>query len=156
MKNILTILLLLFTIIVVQAQNGSIQGKVTNQHLQAIPYATIVLKTTSMGTTSNEDGSYTLTNINPGSYTVQFSAIGYKSISRELNIKPSEEISISVQLADDFENLNEVVITSNRRTETLDQVPSSVSVISSRELANLTQTSNSVADILAEVTRFNA
>lgn len=150
MKNILT-LLLLSTMITVQAQSGSIKGKVTNQQLQAIPYATIVLKTTSIGTTTNENGSYTLTNISPGSYSVQFSAIGYKTIYRELNLRSSEEISISVQLSEDLQNLNEVVITSNRRIETLDEVPSSVSVISSRELENLSQTSNSIADILAEV-----
>ncbi|MHB1107118.1 MAG: TonB-dependent receptor [Lutibacter sp.] len=148
MKNILTILLL-FTIITVQSQNGSIKGKVTNQHLQAIPYATIVLKTTSMGTTTNEDGSYTLTNINPGSYTVQFSAIGYKSISREINLKSSEEISISVQLADDLENLNEVVISASRNPEYLSEIPASISVVNSTQLKEFAKATTNVSDILA-------
>jgi len=150
MKSLLYLLIPLFSLNI-YSQSGSINGKVTNQNLQAVPYATIVLKNTSLGTITNEDGTYTLSNIKPGNYSVQFSAIGYKSISRQFAIKSSEEINISVQMVEDLGNLQEVIITSNRRTETLDEVPSSVSVISSREIENLAQTSNSIADILAEV-----
>lgn len=148
MKNILTFLLLL-TIITVQAQNGSIKGKVTNQQLQAIPYATVVLKTTSIGTTTNEEGSFTLTNINPGSYTVQFSAVGYKSISRELNIKSSEEINISVKLSEELENLNEVVISASRNPEYLSEIPASISVVNSTQLKEFAKATTNISDILA-------
>lgn len=150
MKLVLYLLLPLLSVNI-YSQSGIINGKVTNQKLQAIPYATIILKNTSLGTITNENGTYTLSNIKPGNYTVAFSAIGYKTISRELDLKSSEEVHISVQLIEVLENLHEVTITSNRRTETLDEVPSSVSVISSREIENLAQTSNSIADILAEV-----
>lgn len=150
MKLVLYLLIPLLSMNI-YSQSGIINGKVTNQKLQGIPYATIILKNTSVGTITNENGTYTLSNIKPGNYTVAFSAIGYKTISRELDLNPSEEVHISVQLIEDLENLHEVTITSNRRTETLDEVPSSVSVISSREIENLAQTSNSIADILAEV-----
>ncbi len=150
MKLLLFLLIPLFSINS-YSQNGTIEGKVTDQNSQAIPYATIILKNTSVGTITQEDGTYIISAIKPGQYTLEFSAIGYKTLSRKFELKAAEEVKISVQLFQDLENLREVTITSNRRTETLDEVPSSVSVISSREIENLAQTSNSIADILAEV-----
>ena len=64
------------------AQNsGTISGKITDEKSGVgMPGGNIMIKGTYYGTASDVDGNYRITNINPGSYDIEISMIGYKVI----------------------------------------------------------------------------
>lgn len=148
-----TYLALLFIILpfLSSAQNAVFTGQVINQNEEPIPFAQIKFENTTLSASTNLEGQFYLQNIRPGTYTVVTTATGYATITQELTFAPSEEKELTMQLQEEFKSLREVVITSNRRTETLDEVPSSVSVLTAQDLEQLTQTSVSVADVINEI-----
>ncbi|OBQ56988.1 TonB-dependent receptor [Tamlana sp. s12] len=74
-----------------------------------LAYANVYLKGTRQGTTTNEDGNYSLKNIQPGSYTIIVSYTGFKSESKAINIA-NEDIVINFNL-ETSADLEEVVVT---------------------------------------------
>ena len=105
--------LLLFLLLIggllqqVSAQDRTISGKVTDRSTnQGLPGVTILVKGTTVGTSSNADGAYSLS-VPSGANTLVFSFIGYAS--QEQAIGSSNTIDLT--LAVDAKQLNEVVVT---------------------------------------------
>lgn len=150
MKHLL-FCLFLFGALGSYAQEASIIGKITDENNLPIAYATVNLKNSVKGTVTDENGDYRLSSLDTGTYVIQFSGLGYTKVNHLIKLNDNEPLEVNVTLPTDLKSLNEVVITSNRVRETLDEVPSSISVISSRQLEALGQTSTNVADVLLEV-----
>lgn len=90
------------------AQQTIVTGKVTDAASgDPIPFANIVFKGTTIGTTSDFDGKFTLKSNNPTDSVVA-SYIGYK-----MRVKPAKkgiQQTINFQLEEDVTNLQEVVV----------------------------------------------
>ena len=76
---------LLFLIITLSyqlsGQTGNISGKVTDSKTgEALPGVNIILKGTYYGAASDVSGNYLLRGINPGTYNMEVSFIGYKTV----------------------------------------------------------------------------
>src|SRR5690349_14474636 len=77
----LTALLMVLVITSVLAQDRVITGKVTDEAGVGMPGVSIVLKGTSVGTTSDSDGAYSVSiPANHSNPILVFSFIGYKGI----------------------------------------------------------------------------
>ncbi|MAU72788.1 MAG: TonB-dependent receptor [Pseudozobellia sp.] len=135
----------------VYAQEAFITGNITDENQLPVVYATIALKGTSKGAVADENGNYNLSGLKAGSYTIQFSGVGYETVTQQISITANERLELNITMNSSTQSLDEVVITSNRVRETLDEVPSSVSVISPQQIENFGQTSTNVADVLLEV-----
>lgn len=133
------------------AQQKDLQGNVTDQNNNPIPYATVSIKNSGQGIATDDRGHYQLKVPESGSYTIVFSALGFKSITKQISENNNYNGTLNVSLQENLEQLDEIIITSNRTRETLDEVPSSVSVLSSKQIENLTKTSNAMADVLMEI-----
>lgn len=103
------LLTLLFFATALQAQVVRVYGKITNNKFEALPNASVHLKTSSVGTLSKEDGSYELF-VQKGTYEIVVSMVGYKS--RILPMVVNDETLQNIILQDDEEKntLSEVVI----------------------------------------------
>ena len=113
MKKIITVLLM-FTFVVSYAQEkGTIKGTVYDKEFnnESLPFANVYIKGTTMGTTTEMDGTY-MFKIAPGSYTVVFSFLGYETILQEgVVIKSGETIVLNKTLsASSGVTLNEILI----------------------------------------------
>lgn len=128
----------------------NLKGTAKDENGNPLIGVSIVLSPTQ-GTTTDADGNYTITNLGNGNYTLKASFTGLKSQSKIINISNQKIKIADFVLVASKQELNEVIITSNRMRETLDEVPSSVSVITLKQIENLAQTSNSVADVLMEI-----
>ena len=74
---------------------GSVRGILTDAaNGEALPFANVALKGTSIGTVTNEDGEYALLNINPGKYTLIFSYLSYKTKEQEINLSAGDNLKI--------------------------------------------------------------
>jgi len=82
MKKILMILLFIAAARLSAQETGSIAGTLTDKEVnnEPLPFANILLKGTSKGTTSDFDGLYEIADLGPGVYTVIYSFVGYETV----------------------------------------------------------------------------
>jgi len=90
------------------ANAAIITGKVTDALQKPIAYASVYIKGTTKGTTTNDNGIYTL-DLASGQYTIVFRMLGYKAYSKTLTVA-NEKIILDVVLHDENMQLNEVTI----------------------------------------------
>ena len=97
--------LLLFSIVSSLAQEKTISGTVSDPTGLPLPGATVLVKGTASGTSTDFDGSYSL-KVNQGA-TLVFSFIGY--VTQEIVVGSSS--SINITMLEDATSLDEVVVT---------------------------------------------
>lgn len=142
MKKILLILInVLFISQTIFAQdsskNANITGKTTNKGTK-IPYVSIFLKGTTIGTSSNENGDFNLNNLKAGFYTIQIQSVGYKPFEKIIELQDDQTKHINIDLEDDILGLEEVVVTGNRSKITRKKASNIVNVINN-EIFQATQ-----------------
>lgn len=90
-----------------------VSGKVISKEKQeVVDFATVYLKGTTYGCTTNEEGIYHL-HAPAGKYTLVVSAIGYKTIENPVTLVHGERIKMNVMIAPSVTELDEVVVVSN-------------------------------------------
>ncbi|MEQ8705043.1 MAG: DUF5686 family protein [Phaeodactylibacter sp.] len=85
MKLLLTTLLLACSAALMSAQTGGISGKVTGPDGAPLAYASIFVKETGTGTTTNENGQYEV-RLPKGNYQLIFQFLGYKTLARSVAV----------------------------------------------------------------------
>ncbi|MBI2418668.1 MAG: TonB-dependent receptor [Ignavibacteriales bacterium] len=114
--SVLNILLLLFVNIIVTAQySGVIRGKVTDfTTKQAIPLATVQLVDESRGTTTDEDGNFSISGLLPKNYIIKITAIGYSAITKsDIPVNNSKPVQVDFALQEEILQLSGVTVTSD-------------------------------------------
>ena len=92
---------LLFVILptFVFAQN-TVSGTVSDASTgDALPGANVVLEGTSMGAAASSDGTYSISNVPAGSYTVTASVIGYANTSKTVNVSGDVTVNFSLTIS---------------------------------------------------------
>jgi len=128
MKKI-TFFLFLFASTLVNAQSFTLKGKVVDANNESLPGATILVKETQQGTSSDFDGVFRI-NLEKGMYTIQVSFIGYKTVSEEISVTQNDEIKFVLVL--DSTVLEEVLVAAVRANAA---VPVTFSNLSKKEIA---------------------
>ncbi|UJH90534.1 TonB-dependent receptor [Antarcticibacterium sp. 1MA-6-2] len=103
-----------------ESTQGTIAGKLTDGEMngEPLPFANIVIKGTSLGTMSDIDGLFALGKLDPGTYTVSFSFVGYEV--REIPnvvVSPGKVTEINAELGASAAALDEVVISTVSRRD---------------------------------------
>jgi TonB-linked SusC/RagA family outer membrane protein len=88
----------------VSAQNLTIKGKVLDEAYSSIAGATVLVKGTTVGTITNDNGEYSLSNVPPGSI-LEFSLLGYTT--QEVKV---DKMEINVILLEEPESLDDVTV----------------------------------------------
>ena len=127
-KNILLLMLCLFSSIGVVAQTKSISGLVTDATGEPIIGASVIEVGTTNGTITDLDGKFTL-NMNPNG-KIKISYVGYQMQTIELKGKTS----VRVQLKEDSEMLDEVVVTGYGGKQLRTKVTNSISKVKEETL----------------------
>lgn len=104
-KLLMLLVLSLFSLSSVFAQDIAITGKVSDGGGEGIPGANVLIKGTTKGTTTDLGGTYQLSA--PANATLVFSFIGYET--KEVAV--GNQSVINVTLSDNVTALNEVVVT---------------------------------------------
>lgn len=106
MKTILFAFISLFSISVFSQQKHSLKGTVIDKGDRSpIPYASIIVKGTTIGTQTDEDGRFSIQNLLPGPYTLLVSFVGYKAEQTPEYLLTVKDLQIIVELE---ENKNEL------------------------------------------------
>ena len=111
------LILLLLSLSFVKAQTGTLAGTIIDgEFVEPMAFANILVKGTTIGTTSDFDGKYQL-ELEPGTYTIVFSFVGYttQEIS-DVVIKTNAVTPLDVTLATN--SLEKIVITTSAKRNT--------------------------------------
>ena len=93
------------------AQSLSISGYVTDTNTrETLIGATVILKSTSMATVTDNNGYYSLSGLAPGNYLIIVSYIGYKTIEKEVRLSSKGIILQEIKLCPAPLKLDEVSI----------------------------------------------
>ena len=80
-------------------QKASIEGQISDAaNGTSLRGATVYLADLSKGTATDEFGQFALTNLEPGTYKIQVSFIGFERIEKEVQLKPDESKKLNFQL----------------------------------------------------------
>lgn len=108
---------------------GHILDKNTGEHL---PFISVVLQGTMLGTTSDASGHFYLKNLPEGEFILEISAIGYKTIARPITLKKGRTLELNFHMEEEAIALGGVVVTASR-SETLRQLaPTLVNVVDAK------------------------
>lgn len=108
----LSFLLLLISISAFSQHKTMISGKVLSTERTTVDFATVYLKGTNYGGTTNEEGIYHL-QAPAGEYTLVVSAIGYKTVEKPVKLMRGERTEMNVVISPQATELDEVVVVSN-------------------------------------------
>lgn len=111
----LSFLLLLISISAFSQHKTMISGKVLSTEKTTVDFATVYLKGTNYGGTTNEEGIYHL-QAPAGEYTLVVSAIGYKTVEKPVKLMRGERTKMNVVISPQATELDEVVVVSNGLT----------------------------------------
>ncbi len=112
-------------------------GRVTDRaDGQPLLGVNVLLKGTLRGTTTDSKGEYKLSNIPAGTYTVVFSLVGYQRETRaDVLFASGQTIELNVALEPSEIETEQIVVTAAKRTQSLEEVPVSVSFVDAKEIS---------------------
>lgn len=154
MKDILIIIAVLLTnLATIHAQQltGSLQGTVIDNQGNPVENANIELRAnfdkSTYKTKSNPQGEFTFNPIATGSYSLKAIHVSYQSTDQKIEIQADQTIETSLILQTANE-LKEVVVTAGRKAESIDEVPSSITILSAKEVQQQMNINPSISAVL--------
>ncbi|TBO39811.1 TonB-dependent receptor [Pedobacter kyonggii] len=106
----LTFLLSLFSLFSFAQQFGTIKGKISTSNGKAAAFISIGLKGKGQGTTSDDNGLYTINRVKAGTYTIKASAVGIDASEKNITITAGETKIIDFVLKENDQALEEITI----------------------------------------------
>ncbi|MGB1391549.1 MAG: TonB-dependent receptor [Flavobacteriaceae bacterium] len=128
MKKII-IFLFLFVSVLTNAQKVTVSGKIVNKNQEVLTGATVLVKETNQGISTDLDGNFTF-KLNRGTFTIKVSFIGFKTI--EKNVYLDKDKVVTIVLEEDDNVLDEVLVSAVRATS---NIPVTYSNLGKKELA---------------------
>jgi outer membrane receptor protein involved in Fe transport len=118
---------------------GKISGKITDAKTKETLYgANIVLEGTSLGAAADEEGNYFIINIQPGTYSLKVSMMGYDAqVIKGVHVSVNRTNTINVELSSNSLQISEVVVSVDRGVSEKKDLTSSVKNVSSDAIAML-------------------
>ena len=122
-KNRIILLLTLFLgfTYILNAQNGRITGRVFDaKNNDPLPFTNIIVYGTAIGSTSDLDGNFSFTGLEPGYMRLAATSVGYEDyISEDILVTNAKSVFINIPMNEKAVQLEEVVIKASpfRRVE---------------------------------------
>lgn len=114
------------------AQTGELKGHLSGED-EHLPFANVYVRSTNIGTTSNELGNYHIQNLQPGTYTIVASFVGHLSQKKQIVIKAGETHIVNFDLTSSS-TLDEIVVTGTMKETYVSASPIKIDVVTSKQL----------------------
>lgn len=126
---------------------GHIVSPESHEH---IPFVTISVKGTTIGTTADATGHYYLKNLPEGKCTVVAEAIGYRTVEQTIEVKRNSTVEVNFVMEEQTLAVDEVVVSATRNETNKKSSAVIVNVASSKLFDNTASTN------LAETMKFQS
>jgi len=124
------ILSLLFITSITWAQ-GPITGTVKRTNGAPVPHATVKIRGTTISVSADENGKFSINSKQEPPFYLQVSSVGYKP--QDFQVLKLQDAPLELVLVENA-LLDEIVVTSRRRTEVLQDVPIPISVVGGAQI----------------------
>lgn len=114
---------------------SNVSGQVISEG-EGVPFASVIIKGTTIGVITDESGHYSIDDIPPGEVAIEVSTMGYKPMTKTYLAEESKQAIINFSLEPDVLNLEEVVVTANRSEQKRNDAPVIVNTLSPKILNN--------------------
>ncbi len=111
------------------AQKLEISGIVTDTTNNPLPGVNIKIPGTNLGAASGIDGKFIIRNLAPGTYSLEFSSIGYKTKTIPNLSLRNKALELNVRLSQQAIESQQVIVTASKYAQRLSDLPVSASVI---------------------------
>ena len=106
MRNLIVFLFAFLLTYGIQAQN--IQGSIMSKG-KKLPYATVIIEGTTIGTSADEEGNYLIEHVKPGKYIIQAEFVGFALFKKRIEVVAEKDLLIDFNLKEE-DALDEIVI----------------------------------------------
>lgn len=128
----ITILFLFFFSLISAQEKGTVVGHILSNKM-TVPYANVLVKNSKIGTSSDENGNFSL-NLAEGKQTIVVQAVGYKTQEKTVTVIAGKNTHIDFNLEESVFGLNQVVVTASRNGQKRTEAPMIVSVTNAEVL----------------------
>ncbi|MDH2208457.1 MULTISPECIES: TonB-dependent receptor [Empedobacter] len=129
-------------------ETGEIHGYVVTEDGSPIADAYVSLSN-GMKTKTSSDGTFVFTDIEKGTYELTINHFNYNEIIQDVTITDQTNATLSIVLKTDNQ-LKEVVVTASRMPESIDEVPSTLTYISAKDMQIQSQINDNLPNILMQ------
>ncbi len=117
------------------AQSGTITGRVTDAGSRGpIPGVNVRLVGTTIGAATDEDGAFELMGIEPGSYTLAASFVGYTARTVPVEVGAGETVELDITMEEGLFEGDEIVISGSQSPEKLTDTPATIELITAADI----------------------
>ncbi|GAL78036.1 ferrichrome-iron receptor [Algibacter lectus] len=109
-----TLALLMLATTYAQENKGRIAGKVLTSDNSPAAFINVLIKSTKIGTMTDENGEYSIKNISYGNYTLKFSLMGMETKTVDIEVNEPEVKVNDIILNENQEQLSEVIVIAER------------------------------------------
>lgn len=135
MQRVFIFILLIVCSLYAYSQNyGSVSGRIVDRETGAPLMGAGIIYGQGRGTVSDTDGNFHL-QLLEGRYTLSVHFLGFRNISRTVNIRTGESIVWNVSLEQEVTQIDQVIISAGRAEQRIGESVVSVSVIKPRALS---------------------
>ena len=110
MNTLLKFTLLLFCFLHLPGLAQTINGVVLDENKEPMIGAAVRVQATTIGTTTNLDGKFTLSNLTPGKLIIEVSFVGYEKISKTANVVAGQTIELNFNMKPNANLMNELIV----------------------------------------------
>lgn len=128
-----------------QTGKGMISGRIVSTEKEIVDFATVYLKGTSYGGTTNQEGLYHL-KVPAGDYTLVVSAVGYKTVEKPVRLMSGGRVKQNITIVPETQLLDEVTIVS-MGVSRVKRSPFNAVAVDTKEMRNTTK---SLSEALAK------
>lgn len=106
--------------------HGHVLEKETGEH---VPFLVVSLKGTTVAASTGDTGHYFMEHLPTGTFILQVSGIGYKTVSKEVTLKDGVSLEVNFYVEEDNVMLDGVVVSANRSETARMMAPTLVNVV---------------------------
>jgi outer membrane receptor for ferrienterochelin and colicins len=115
------------------SQGFNISGTVKDSSNHPLVGTNIILVGTGQGAASDAYGNYEINNIEPGDYELEFSMIGYQSLTKKITVK-DKPLTVNAMLHEKPFETSQIIVTAGKHEQNISELPVSAEVIPSEDL----------------------
>lgn len=149
--HVVILIALLYSGTAYAQQEGTLAGKVITTNSRPIPFATVNIKNTTLGTVSRDDGSFSL-KLPAGEYTAIASSIQYKKMEKKVVVKPHSTTKYDFVLTENDLFIDEIVIHGKGEAQEMREMAMPLNVVEMKSLSNNSANINQVLNRSTGVT----
>ena len=134
MKIFLSLFIFFVTFQAIAQETGSISGVTLDENNLPLAGATVQIEALKVGTTTDYNGNFELKNVPVGTYQLKISYLGFETITQEVVVNAGQSTSVNLNMKESSNQLDQIVITANKKPQKITDVPATVNVISAQDI----------------------